>query len=69
MNIGSGVHFNPVHLHEYYRKTYGYKPGMFQHAEFIGERTVSLPLGANLSQRDIHDVIDAVIWLIQAYRK
>lgn len=69
MNIGSGVHFNPVHLHEYYRRTYGYKPGMFPHAEFIGERTVSLPLGANLSESDVHDIIDAVIWLIQASRK
>lgn len=68
MNIGSGVHFNPVHLHEYYRKTYGYKSGMFPHAESIGERTVSLPLGANLSQRDINDVIDAVKWLIETYR-
>ncbi|MBI5621072.1 DegT/DnrJ/EryC1/StrS family aminotransferase [Candidatus Gottesmanbacteria bacterium] len=69
MNIGSGVHFNPVHLHVYYRKTYGYKKGMFPNAEYIGERTVSLPLGANLSQRDIHDVIMAVKWLIQAYRR
>ncbi len=69
MNIGSGVHFNPVHLHEYYRRTFGYKKGMFPKAEYIGERTVSLPLGANLTQKDIRDVILAVKWLIQANRK
>lgn len=69
MNIGSGVHFNPVHLHEYYRKTYGYKFGMFPHAEFVGARTVSLPLGANLSDRDVRDVISAVRWLVEANRK
>lgn len=68
MNIGSGVHFNPVHLHAYYRKTYRYKPGMFPHAEFVGARTVSLPLGANLSDRDIRDVISAVLWLVETHR-
>lgn len=69
MNIGSGVHFNPVHLHEYYRKTFGYKKGMFPNAEYIGERTVSLPLGANLTQRDRHDVIAAVTWLAREWKK
>ncbi|MBI4066598.1 DegT/DnrJ/EryC1/StrS family aminotransferase [Candidatus Gottesmanbacteria bacterium] len=69
MNIGSGVHFNPVHLHIYYRKTFGYKKGTFPNAEFIGSRTVSLPLGANLTDRDIYDVIRAVRWLMETYRK
>ncbi|MDP1721666.1 MAG: DegT/DnrJ/EryC1/StrS aminotransferase family protein [Candidatus Gottesmanbacteria bacterium] len=69
MNIGSGVHFSPVHLHEYYRKTFGFKKNMFPHAEFIGERTVSLPLGANLREKDIHDVIAAVSWLAGEWKK
>ena len=59
-NIGSGVHFSPVHLHPYYRKTYGYKKGDFPNAEFVGERIVSLPLGANLTDEDVRDVIGAV---------
>lgn len=69
MNIGSGVHFNPVHLHEYYRKTFGFRKGEFAHAEFIGERTVSLPLGANLTPKDIRDVILAVSWLVAKWKK
>ncbi|MEK9143921.1 MAG: DegT/DnrJ/EryC1/StrS family aminotransferase [Patescibacteria group bacterium] len=69
MNIGSGVHFNPVHLHEYYRKTFGYKKGEFPNAEFIGERTVSLPVGANLTQKDIRDVISGVSWLVGEWKK
>lgn len=59
-NIGSGVHFTPVHLHPYYSKKYGYKTGDFPIAEFVGSRTVSLPLGANLSEEDIKDVIDSI---------
>lgn len=69
MNIGSGVHFNPVHLHEYYRRTFGFKKGSFPHAEFIGERCVSLPLGANLTEKDIRDVISAVSWLVAEWKK
>ncbi|HLD24335.1 UDP-4-amino-4,6-dideoxy-N-acetyl-beta-L-altrosamine transaminase [Candidatus Gottesmanbacteria bacterium RIFCSPLOWO2_01_FULL_49_10] len=69
MNIGSGVHFNPVPSHSYYRKTYGYRKGMFPNAEFVGERTVSLPIGANLKNRDIEDVVRAVRWIIDSYRK
>lgn len=41
-------------------------------AEFIrnsGARTVSLLLGANLSQKDIQDVVDSVAWLIETNRK
>lgn len=59
-NIGSGVHFSPVHLHPYYRKTYHYKKGDFPNAEFVGERILSLPLGANLENKDVNDVITAV---------
>lgn len=59
-NIGSGVHFSPIHLHPYYRNTYGYKKGDFPNAEFVGERILSLPLGANLTDKDVKDVISSV---------
>jgi dTDP-4-amino-4,6-dideoxygalactose transaminase len=58
--IGSGVHYNPVHLHKYYRERFGYKPGDFPNAEYIGERTVSLPLSAKLSKSDVRRIIRAV---------
>lgn len=60
MNIGTGIHFVALHLHEYYRKTFGFKKGDFPHAEFISERTLSLPLSAKLNSDDIEDVISAV---------
>lgn len=58
-NIGVGVHYLPVHLHPYYRKTFGWKQGDFPNAEWIGERTLSLPLSAALSETDTDDVICA----------
>lgn len=58
-NIGVGVHYLPVHLHPFYRKTFGWKEGDFPNAEWIGERTLSLPLSAALNEKDVDNVIEA----------
>ncbi len=59
-NIGTGIHYMSLHLHDYYRKTYGYKPDDFHNAKFISDRTLSLPLSAKLSEEDVEDVITTV---------
>lgn len=59
-NIGSGIHFVPVHLHQHYRDTYGFRRGDYPNAEHIGERTVSLPLAASMTEEDANDVVAAV---------
>jgi dTDP-4-amino-4,6-dideoxygalactose transaminase len=68
-NIGSGIHYVALHLHPYYAETYGFKQGMFPHAEYISERTVSLPLSAKLSDKDVEDVISAVRRVVTYYAK
>jgi dTDP-4-amino-4,6-dideoxygalactose transaminase len=60
MNIGTGIHFISLHLHEYYRRTFGFWPDDFPNAKFISDRTISLPLSAKLADRDVEDVINAV---------
>ena len=57
--IGVGVHFRPVHLHQYYRQTFGFRPGMFPIAEAAGESVVSLPLYASLRDADVDRVVAA----------
>jgi dTDP-4-amino-4,6-dideoxygalactose transaminase len=59
-NIGVGVHYTALHLHPYYRETFGHQPGDFPNAESIGARTLSLPFSAKLSDEDVTDVIAAV---------
>ncbi len=59
-NIGVGVHYIALHLHPYYQETFGYKRGDFPYAEWISDRTVSLPLSAKLTDEDVADVIKAV---------
>ena len=64
LNIGTGVHYTALHLHPYYRETFGHKPGDFPNAEYIGERTLSLPLSTKLSDDDVAAVIEAVTHVV-----
>lgn len=66
-NIGSAVHFYPMHLQPYYVKKYGYKKGDFPHAEKFYERTLSLPMATNMTEKDVDDVIKAVRKVVNAY--
>jgi dTDP-4-amino-4,6-dideoxygalactose transaminase len=66
--IGVGVHYVALHMHPYYRKTYGYKRGDFPNAEWISDRTVSLPLSPKLTKHDVDRVISAVTGVLEGAR-
>jgi perosamine synthetase len=59
-NIGASVHFIPLHLHPYYRETYGYRPEDFPLAYREYRRALSLPIYSKMSDQDVNDVIEAV---------
>lgn len=67
-NIGSSVHFIPVHLHPYYRDKYGYRPDDLPVAYAHYQRLVSLPLNLTMSDADVADVIEAVLEIAEAHR-
>ena len=54
--IRSSVHFIPLHLHPYYRRTYGYSPGDLPVAERQYEREISLPIYPDLLDEDVDRV-------------
>jgi dTDP-4-amino-4,6-dideoxygalactose transaminase len=64
-NVGASVHFIPLHLHPYYRETYGYAPEDFPvaHREFL--REVSLPIYSRMSDADVTDVVEAVRAIVE----
>jgi dTDP-4-amino-4,6-dideoxygalactose transaminase len=66
--IGTGVHYRALHTQPYYRERWGYRPEQFPNANFIGERTVSLPLTPKLSDAEVQRVIDAVRAILSAAR-
>lgn len=59
-NIGVGVHYVALHLHPFYQQTYGYRRGDFPNAEWISDRTISLPFSAKLRDKEVGDIIKAV---------
>jgi dTDP-4-amino-4,6-dideoxygalactose transaminase len=59
-NIGSSVHFIPIHLHPYYRDKYQFTPNDFPVAGREWERLISLPLAPRMTSEDVEDVIAAV---------
>lgn len=66
--IGVGVHYIALHMHPFYQNAFGYKTCDFPNAEWISERTVSIPISAKLTDEDVEDVIDAVKEIIKFYR-
>lgn len=58
--IGTSVHFIPLHLHSYYRDTYGYRPADYPIASDEYKRAVSLPIFSSMSDDQVGRVIAAV---------
>jgi dTDP-4-amino-4,6-dideoxygalactose transaminase len=63
--IGSGVHYRALHLHRYYGETFGYHRNDFPNAEWISDRTISLPLSPGMTDADVEDVVFAVTKTLQ----
>lgn len=66
--IGTSVHFIPLHLHPYYRDTYGYQPSDFPNAYGEFQREVSLPIYSKMSDDDVRDVVGAVADIVAQFR-
>jgi dTDP-4-amino-4,6-dideoxygalactose transaminase len=68
-NIGTSVHFIPIHLHPYYRDTYRWAPSAFPVAYANYRRLISLPLHPRLTDADVADVITAVLDIARIFRR
>ena len=68
-NIGTSVHFIPLHLHPYYQRAWGCRPGDFPGAETAFANTVSLPLYPSMCESDVDDVVEAVWDVARRYRR
>lgn len=59
-NIGVAVNFRAIHLLDYFKKTFDFKPGMFPNAELIGNSTITIPMYVKLSDHEQGYVIQKV---------
>ena len=67
-NIGTSVHFIPLHRHPFYHERYGCRPEQFPVCEEIYQGLLSLPLYPRMTDEDAVDVIAAVREIIAAHR-
>ncbi len=67
--IGTSVHFIPLHLHPYYRQNFGYHPEDFPHASAVFQRIISLPIYPRMTDADVQHVIEAVKKIVKQYRR
>lgn len=68
-NIGTSVHFIPIHLHSYYARKYGWMAEDLPVALSNYSRMVSLPLSPKMTDQDVADVIETVNTVVAAARK
>ena len=68
LNIGTSVHFIPLHRHPYYRDTHGYSPEQFPMAEKVFTNILSLPLYPKMSDSDADEVMETVSAVALAHR-
>lgn len=67
--IGTSVHFIPVHMHPYYAQTYSYRETDFPNSYFLFSHEISLPIYPNMTENDVMDVISALKKLVSYYKK
>ena len=68
-NIGSSVHFIPLHLHPYWKEAYGLKESDFPTASAIYKQIISLPIFPDMADEDAGDVVSAVKDIVSCYKK
>jgi dTDP-4-amino-4,6-dideoxygalactose transaminase len=66
--IGASVHWLPLHMHPYYRETYGYQPEDLPVAARLYPQLVSLPLYPDLDEESASRVSAVLKHLLQASR-
>ena len=58
--VGCSVHWRPLHLHPYYRETFGWRPEDFPVATAVWERLISLPLFPGICDNEFEHVVHTV---------
>jgi perosamine synthetase len=66
--VGCSVHWRPLHLHPYYRGTFGWMPEDFPVASREWERLISLPLFPSMSIEEQEFVVETVSSICAAHR-
>jgi dTDP-4-amino-4,6-dideoxygalactose transaminase len=63
--VGVVVNYRAIHLLTYFRETFGFRAGVFPHAERIGNETISLPFYPAMSEKQVVVVSETLTRLLK----
>lgn len=67
--IGTSVHWIPLHMHPYYRTTYGYLPEAYPNAARLSQEIISLPIFPGMTDEQIGYVAGTLKSLVTGHRR
>ncbi len=67
--IGTSVHWMPLHMHPYYRETFGYQPNDLPRAAQLYPEIISLPIYPEMSEADVTHVCVKLKQIIAQHKK
>jgi dTDP-4-amino-4,6-dideoxygalactose transaminase len=67
-NIGTSVHFIPLHIQPYYANKYGYQPEDYPIAYDIYQKIISIPLYPKMTNEQVEYVIDHIRSIANTYK-
>jgi dTDP-4-amino-4,6-dideoxygalactose transaminase len=67
--VGCSVHWRPLHLHPYYRRTFGYRAKDFPVATAQWKRLISLPIFPGMRENEIEYVISVITRLCKRHAR
>ena len=67
--IGMSVHWQPLHLHPYYRETYGYRPQDLPVASSLYPEIATLPIYPDLTDEEVRYVCRSIKEIVAVNRR
>jgi perosamine synthetase len=67
--VSVSVHWMPLHMHPYYRDTYGFAPQDLPTAASLYSEIITLPLFPDMSEGNVCQVCDAIKDIVSLYRR
>jgi perosamine synthetase len=66
--VGCSVHWRPLHLHPYYRETFGWTPEDFPVATNLWKRLISLPIFPGMRENELTHVVGTIADICKRHR-
>jgi perosamine synthetase len=65
--VASKPYLPSIHLFDFYRRSFGYKPGVYPVSEKLSDKTIALPLYIGLTKHDVGQICKELINILAEY--